>query len=147
MSTTFKKLPAYVTPGTTPADMLTAQKEYERLMTVPGYSLVQGPRRAALQAVLNSGGYVTPLQAIEFAAVLEEKNYMPGVSGNATAAHRDAERKKQHQWQAEENARKVEAAKRPVQITSLRDAQNLLSPLDYAAWCKANPGIVAKELR
>lgn len=139
----FTKVPACCGSASV-QDMNAGEIEYNRLLLVPGWSMVGGPRRAALQAKMNSGFAITPLEYFEFTEVV--KNYVPGMAASASP-HGEAARRQRIEWEREENARKAAAPKRPAVIATLRDAQMMLSPLEYAAWCKANPGIVARELR
>jgi len=132
----FKKVPPYVAVGTTPADMVAAEALYVRLQQNPAYDMTKGPRRAAVYAKFQCGLPLTPIEAVEFGAVVPE-GYLDRAEGEAIrfAEHRKRQDDARLEWEKAEHARRQAEAQKPRIITDPREAQACLSPADYMAWC------------
>jgi hypothetical protein len=136
----FESVPEYVLA--TPAEIVAAHKQLTELKKNPAFALMQGARRAAVQAKFGSGMHLTALEYVEFADVVP-----PGFSTRMNAglgeqnARAEAERRKTLA-EFQEQERKRRETPRPM---TRAEAQAYLSTAAYNEWCRTNQDVIARE--
>lgn len=137
----FESLPEFVMA--TPVDVVAARKQLTELKKNPAFALMQGARRAAVQAKFNSGMHLTAIEWVEFEDVVP-----PGFSTHMSAGlgeHYARQEQQRRDAQAEfaEQERRRKATSRPM---SQREAQAYLSTGDYNKWVLEHQDLIARTL-
>jgi hypothetical protein len=137
----YEKIPEYV--AATPQEVAAAREQLTLLKANVAFALLQGARRAALQAKFNSGMLLTAIEYAEFGDIVP-----PGFNtyGNAALAAQRAERDaRDREGRAEfaEMERKRRESPRPL---TQREAQVLLGPAEYNKWVDKNQELIARSI-
>src|ERR1700722_19089753 len=129
----YEKVPVYV--AATPQQVAEARKHLTFLRANSAFALMQGARRAAVQAKFNSGMQLSALEYVEFGDIVPAGFSTNIHAGYAEENARRAEAQRQAQADFAESERKRRAQKRPM---TQREAQVLLGPAAYNEWVDAN---------
>jgi hypothetical protein len=137
----YEKLPEYV--AATPQEVAAAHIKLTALKANPAFALMQGARRAAIQAKFHSGMRLNALEYVEFGDIVP-----PGFSIHANdglAAQRAEREAREHKARAEfaEMERKRQAMPRPL---TQREAQAILGPAAYNEWVSKNQDLIARSV-
>lgn len=136
----FESLPEYV--AATPAEVVTARAQLIQLKKNPAFALMQGARRAAVQAKFGLGMHLTALEWVEFADVVPPgfSTAMNAVLGDRNRAQEEQRRKTMAEFQEQE--RKRQATPHPM---TRAEAQAYLSVAAYNEWCRTHQDLIARE--
>lgn len=123
MSTKFEKVPGFLLPGTTAADIVKARKKLDvQRNTNPSFDLTMPYRRSAFAARIASAMPLTVDQFVEFEAAVPEgyKVRLFPLAQAVQAAQIQADGRAK--WQAEQAERKAREAAQPPEPKTLREA-------------------------
>ena len=137
----YERIPDYV--AATPQEVAAARKQLTLLKANVAFALMQGARRAALQAKFNSGMRLSAIEYAEFGDIVPDGFCVHGNGALAAQrAERDA-RDREARAEFAETERKRRETARPL---TQREAQALLGPAAYNEWVDKNQELIARSV-
>ena len=137
----YEKVPEYV--AATHQEVAAARTHLTLLRGNSAFALMQGARRAALQAKFNSAMQLTALEYAEFGDIVPAGFSTAINAGRFEQDARRAEFQRQAQAEFAESERKRRAAPRPM---TQREAQTFLGPAAYNEWVSKNQELLARSV-
>lgn len=135
----FESVPEYV--AATPAEVVAARARLTELRKNSAFALMQGARRAAVQAKFHSGMVLTALEYVEFSDVVPP-GFRTNTNSGAAERNREADEKRRETMaEFQEQERKRREAPRPM---TREEAQAYLGPHAYNKWVDEHQDLIAR---
>jgi hypothetical protein len=137
----YETVPEYV--AATPQGVVAARKQLTELRANPAFAMMQGARRAAVQAKFNSAMPLTAIEYVEFADVVPPGFSIRRAEGSGRLRAEQDEQRRKAQAEFAQLERKRRETPHPM---TQQEAQALLGVAGYNEWVSRNQDVIARTV-